>query len=127
MPQSKKKSMNRSTQGTGYLARFAELLTYKAEKIGKKVIEVSERYTTKKCSQCGKLHDMPVSKRVMDCDCGLKIDRDKNSAVNIMVEALSQNAKCTGSYRDAIQCFVENLRTGAGISVFSGTHKKPHA
>jgi putative transposase len=110
-----KKSLNRSTQGTGYLARFAELLTYKSEKIGKKAIEVSERYTTKKCCQCGKLHYMPVSKRVMICDCGLILDRDRNSSVNIMVEALSQNAMCTG-----YQQFVDNLRTGSGIIISPG-------
>ena len=114
MPQSKKanRGMNRSTQGTGYLARFTGFLTYKAERIGKKVIEISERNTTKACCQCGKLHDMPTWKRVMNCDCGNVLDRDRNSAVNIMTRFLSQNAMCTG-----YQQFVDNLRTGSGIIV----------
>jgi len=117
MPQSKKanRGMNRSTQGTGYLARFTGFLTYKAERIGKKVIEISERNTTKTCCQCGKLHEMPTWKRVMKCDCGNEIDRDCNSAVNIMLRFLSQNAMCTG-----YQHFVDNLRTGSGIIISPG-------
>jgi len=117
MPQSAKanRRMNRSTQGTGYLSRFTGFLTYKAEKIGKKVIEISERYTTKACCQCGKLHDMPTEKRVMRCDCGNVLDRDRNSAVNIMLRFLSQNAMCTG-----YQQFADNLRkTGLEIPVYS--------
>lgn len=117
MPQSKKanRGMNRSTQGTGYLARFTGFLTYKAERIGKKVIEISEHNTTKACCQCGELHDMPTWKRVMKCDCGNELDRDCNSAVNIMTRFLSQNAMCTG-----YQQFVDNLRTGSGIIISPG-------
>lgn len=117
MPKSERanRGMNRSTQGTGYLARFTGFLTYKAERIGKKVIEISERNTSKTCCKCGKLHDMPPWKRVMECDCGNILDRDCNSAVNIMVRFLSQNALWT-SY----QQFVDNLRTGSGIVIVPG-------
>lgn len=117
MPKSKQanRGMNRSTQGTGYLARFTGFLTYKAERIGKKVIEISERNTSKMCCCCGKMHDMPPWKRVMECDCGNVVDRDKNSSVSIMARFLSQNAKCTG-----YQQFVDNLRTGSGISISPG-------
>ena len=117
MPKSKKanRGMNRSTQGTGYLARFTGFLTYKAERVGKKAIEISERNTTKMCCCCGKMHDMPTWKRVMKCDCGNEIDRDRNSAINIMLRFLSQNALWT-SY----QQFVDNLRTGSGIVISPG-------
>ena len=84
----KSKKLNRSTQNQGYLSRFVGFLTYKAEKIGKRVIEISEKNTTKRCYVCGKLHDMPISKRIMECDCGNIIDRDRNSAVNIMLDFL---------------------------------------
>jgi putative transposase len=113
MPKSKKanRHLNRSTQGTGYLGRFAGFLTYKAALIGKRAIEVSERYSSQTCCCCGKRHDMPLSKRVMSCDCGNHMDRDRNSAVNIMIEFLSQNALWL-SY----QQFVDNLRkTGVEI------------
>ena len=107
MPKSKKSSscLNRSTQNNGYLSRFVRFLTYKATLAGKKVIEIDERNTSKRCYVCDKGRDMPLWKRVMNCDCGNLIDRDRNSAVAIMLRFLSQNAMWTG-----YQQFVGNLR-----------------
>ncbi|WP_082088339.1 zinc ribbon domain-containing protein [Methanosarcina sp. WWM596] len=34
---------------------------------------------------------MPLWERTMKCDCGNVIDRDRNSAINIMKRFLSQN------------------------------------
>lgn len=99
------RSRNRSTQNQGYLSRFIEFLTYKAELRGKRVIRIDENYTSKECYLCGKRHDMPLGKRTMECDCGNVIDRDRNSAINIMVRFLSQNALWTGYLQ-----FVDNLR-----------------
>jgi len=113
MPQSRQATpgLNRSTQNTGYLSRFIGFLTYKAERIGKRVIKIGEQYTTKTCCGCGAVHDMPLWKRVMVCECGVVLDRDRNSAVNIMVRFLSQNASWTG-----YQQFADNLRkTGLGL------------
>lgn len=97
MPKSKQanRHLNKSTQNTGVLARFTQFLTYKAELVGKKVIKVDERYTSKVCSSCGQVHNMPLYERVMNCDCGNRLDRDKNSSVNIMMTYLSQNALWT--------------------------------
>lgn len=108
----RKRAQNRSTQNQGYLSRFIEFLTYKAELIGKRVIKIDESYTSKMCYICGKLHEMPLWKRNMECDCGNYIDRDQNSAINIMYNFLSQNAMWTG-----FQQFAENLRqTGLPMS-----------
>ena len=101
----RKRGQNRSTQSLGNLGRFVQFLTYKAELIGKRVIRIDEKNTSKKCCYCGKKHDMPNYERVMLCDCGNNIDRDRNSAVNIMLRFLSQNALWTG-----YQYFVDNLR-----------------
>jgi putative transposase len=101
----RQRGLNRSTQGLGNLSRFPQLLTYKAELIGKKVIRVSEKDTSKTCCCCGKKHNMPTSIRVMSCDCGNVLDRDRNSSINIMKRFLSQNALWTG-----YQQFVGNLR-----------------
>ncbi|PTD93970.1 hypothetical protein C9439_04525 [archaeon SCG-AAA382B04] len=60
------------------------------ELVGKKVIEINEANTTKRCCVCGKKQEMPLHKRTYKCDCGNEIDRDKNSAVNIMNRFLSQ-------------------------------------
>ena len=108
----RKRAMNRGTQNQGYLSRFIEFLTYKAELIGKRVTKIDESYTSKMCYVCGKLHDMPLWKRNMECDCGNYIDRDQNSAINIMYNFLSQNALWT-----SFQQFAENLRqTGLQMS-----------
>jgi putative transposase len=97
--------LNRATQNTGTLARFARFLTYKAQLVGKKVIEIDEKGTTQTCYACGRVHKMGVWNRVMMCECGNVLDRDRNSAVNLMLRFLSQNAMWTGYSR-----FASNLR-----------------
>ena len=110
------KSIHRAMQNTGSIGRFVQYLTYKSEIAGKKTIDICERGTTKTCCCCGKQHDMPLSKRIMSCDCGNVIDRDKNSAVNIMLRFLSQNGLWT-----AYQQFVDNLRQ-TGIPIVQELH-----
>lgn len=122
MAQSPKAStcLNRSIQNSGYLGRFVRFLSYKAELVGKKVVEIDESYTSKKCYVCGETHIMPLWVRVMKCDCGNSIDRDKNSSVNIMLRFLSQFAMCTG-----YQQFVDNLRkTGLLVPVELVVHSQ---
>lgn len=110
--------LNRSTQNQGYLSRFVGFLTYKAQKIGKRVIEINERGTSRGCYVCGKMYDMPLSKRIMKCDCGNIIDRDRNSAINIMIRFLSQYGLCT-----TYQLFIDNLRkTGLLVPRTNVTH-----
>jgi len=71
--------------------RFIQLLTYKAESAGCKVVKVNPKNTTKTCSQCGHLQDMPLYKRVFKCEsCGLSMDRDYNSAINILNKFLGK-------------------------------------
>jgi len=105
VPQPMKAGLNRATQNSGALGRFVQFLTYKSRRVGKRTIEIDERNSTKACWVCGKLHFMPIWKRVMSCDCGNVIQRDKNSAIILMKRYLSQNAKWTG-YR----VFLDNLR-----------------
>ncbi|MHA1947290.1 MAG: RNA-guided endonuclease InsQ/TnpB family protein [Candidatus Hodarchaeales archaeon] len=104
------KSLHRGVHNTGHLGRFVELLTYKAKLIGKRVIVIDERATSKTCAFCGhKKERMPLSERTYHCEiCGIVIDRDQNSAINIMKRFLSHNALCTG-YQQFISS-VDNLR-----------------
>ncbi len=74
------KSRHRSMQNSGSIARFARFLTYKAKKVGKKVIRISERNSSKRCCYCMKKENRKLSERTICCDCGLVIDRDINSA-----------------------------------------------
>ena len=65
--------------------RFIQFLTYKAESAGCKIIKVNPKNTTKICSKCGNIQIMPIYKREYICNnCGLQINRDYNSAKNIL-------------------------------------------
>ncbi|NPE31955.1 IS200/IS605 family element transposase accessory protein TnpB [Methanococcoides sp. SA1] len=119
MGESKIKALNRSTQNNGYLSRFIELLTYKAELKGKKVVQVDESYTSKTCYVCGQQHNMPLSERTMKCDCGNIIDRDRNSAINIIMRYLSNFATWTG-----YEQFAHNLRQ-TGLLTFDVSKVHP--
>jgi putative transposase len=105
VPKYIKSGLNRATYNTGTLGRFVQFLTYKSKRVGKILIEFDERNTSRECYVCGKLHYMPLWQRVMNCECGNVIARDKNSCVVLMKRYLSQNAKWTG-----YQAFLDNLR-----------------
>ncbi len=90
------RTLNHSIQNTGFLGRFVQFLTYKAKKVGKRVIRIDEAQTTKRCCVCGKVRDRRLSERIIQCDCGTSFDRDQNAAVNIMVRFLSQQPPVNG-------------------------------
>ena len=48
--------------------------------------------STKLCMECGKLHEMPLSKRIFEC-CSGPIDRDLHAAQNILRQGLA-DVKC---------------------------------
>ena len=106
-----RKNINRGVHNTGHLGRFVELLTYKAKLMGKRVITIDERNTSKTCAFCGhKKIKIPLYQRAYHCGkCEIVIDRDQNSAINIMKRFLSLNASCTG-YQQFLE-IVDNLRS----------------
>ncbi len=64
---------------------FGNLLNYKAENAGCLVVKVNPKNTSKMCSQCGSLQDMPLWVREYKCEnCNMVLDRDHNSAINIL-------------------------------------------
>ena len=70
--------------------RFIQMLTYKASSAGGKVICVNPEGTTQECSGCGRIVKKTLAVRKHSCpDCGLSIDRDHNSAINILKRAKS--------------------------------------
>jgi putative transposase len=105
VPHAMRSGLNRATQNAGTLGRFVQFLTYKSKRVGKRVIEFDERNSSRECYVCSKLHAMPIWQRVMSCECGNVIARDKNSCVVLMKRYLLQNAKWTG-YEE----FLRNLR-----------------
>lgn len=59
-------------------------LNYKADWYGKEITQISRWFpSTRMCSGCSQLHDIKLSDRTMNCDCGLSLDRDYNAAINI--------------------------------------------
>ncbi len=70
--------------------KFVQLLSYKAESAGMKVILVNPQNTSKTCSNCGNIQEMPLSERVYVCNtCGMRKDRDINASINILNRATS--------------------------------------
>jgi len=72
-----------------YDASFGEIrrqLEYKVQRL-----HFVDRFfpSTKLCMACGQLHDMPLSKRTFECDCGVgPINRDLHAAQNILRQGL---------------------------------------
>ena len=64
------------------------MLCYKAERAGCTVVKVEPRGTTQTCSGCGTKVHKELWNRIHKCECGLEIDRDYNSAMNILKRAL---------------------------------------
>jgi putative transposase len=74
------------SNGHGKAVQYSVLgrVKSKVKKFAANVLSASEP-TTKLCYNCGQLHDMPVSKRVYECNCGLHPeDRDVHSAKNMI-------------------------------------------
>ena len=65
--------------------QLIDLTENKAEEAGSKVVFVDPYNTSQKCSGCGQIVKKALRIRVHKCpNCGLKIDRDVNAALNIL-------------------------------------------
>src|SRR6185312_2551571 len=94
--QERKKALNRAVFNDWGLYTFTQMLTYKCQLYGKELILENERNTSKSCSGCGNLQAMPLWKRTYCCtNCGLVMDRDENSAHNILARFLARRAPHT--------------------------------
>ena len=75
---------------------FLSMLEYKLEERGKYLIKVDRYFASSKiCSVCGKKkEELSLSDRIYYCECGNRMDRDVNAAVNIMNEGKRIFAEC---------------------------------
>ncbi len=79
-------------------SRFIQLLSYKAESAGMKVYEVNPKDTSKTCSNCGNIQEMPLSERIFLCvKCGMQKDRDYNASINILNRAREGHSRRNAS------------------------------
>jgi len=76
------KVSNRKTLDVAWNS-FFQKLSYKAV-----ISEVKSEYSSQECSNCGKRHKMPLSKRLFVCsNCGCHLNRDLNASFNILSRA----------------------------------------
>jgi len=66
-------------------SNFIKCLEYKAVTSGSKLVKVNPKNTSKICSKCGTIVDIPLSKREFLCpNCGFACHRDLNASINIL-------------------------------------------
>src|SRR5437879_10984121 len=100
--QERNKHLNRAVFNDWSLCTFIQMLSYKCQLYGKNLPILDERNTSKQCRGCGHLQAMPLWKRMYCCaECGLIMDRDDNSAVNILTRFLARRGSHTG---DPVRC-----------------------
>lgn len=64
---------------------FIQMLFYKAVTSGEQLVKVNPRNTSKTCSNCGAVADMPLNQREYRCSvCGFVCHRDINASINIL-------------------------------------------
>lgn len=80
-------NLGKGIMDNGY-GTFVNLLEYKMKELGKAFVKVGRFYpSSKTCSKCGRVKEhMELSERTYVCDCGNRIDRDVNAAINIREE-----------------------------------------
>ena len=87
----KRQIRNRMVYNDWGLYGFVQMLTYKCLRFGKELSIIDERDTTRMCHVCKRKQDMPLWVRTYRCEnCGLVMDRDENSAVNIYERFLAR-------------------------------------
>jgi len=93
-------TMAKSVLDVGW-SNFRKMLRYKSIRNGAIYKEVDESFTTQTCHICG-LKSGPrglagLNKREWMCDCGAFLDRDVNSAINILQRGLQHQALAEGA------------------------------
>lgn len=83
--------------------QFLQILSIKAERAGLLVIAVNPKSTSQNCSGCGAKVPKTLSDRLHDCsECGLRLDRDHNAAINIKHLAVGHSVNKAQVTSDAI-------------------------
>ena len=80
-------NLGKGIMDNGY-GQFLNMLGYKLEEQGKKLVKVGRYYpSSKTCSKCGKVKEtLALSERIYKCECGNEMDRDVNAAINLREE-----------------------------------------
>jgi len=88
------KALARSISDAGW-GKFLEMLKYKCEYAGKKLIEASAYFpSTQLCSRCQTKNAIDLSTREYRCNCGLVLHRDHNAALNLRAAGMTVLKAC---------------------------------
>lgn len=68
--------------------QFRKWLEYFGTKFSRITVAVNPAYTSQNCSACGTLVKKSLSTRTHVCQCGCRLGRDENAAINILNRAL---------------------------------------
>ncbi len=80
---SAKAGLNKSILDAGW-GQFQQICESKAACAGSRVLFVSPKYTSQMCSGWGAIVEKELEERWHECSCGCSLDRDHNSAKNIL-------------------------------------------
>ncbi|VVB65815.1 putative transposase [Candidatus Gugararchaeum adminiculabundum] len=95
-------NFGKSINDAGWIM-FANMLCYKAEEAGSRVVFVNPIDTTKECSSCGTKTSKSLAERIHVCSfCGLNLDRDVNAARVILKRATAGTAGSNASGNETI-------------------------
>jgi putative transposase len=85
-------------------AQFLQILAYKAEEAGRRVIGVDPRHTSQDCPACGHRQKHPLWVREYTCpQCGTLLHRDVAAAQNVLARARTEPSG-TGTAMAAPSC-----------------------
>lgn len=89
------RGLSRSISDAGW-GSFVHCLRYKAEERGKHLVEAGKYFPSSQiCASCGSQQEIPLSVREYHClSCGLKSDRDYNSAIVLKAAGMSVLKAC---------------------------------
>ena len=105
---------NRFSKSINYASwnKFVQILSYKAESAGMKVITVDAKNTSKECSNCGNIQDMLLSIREYNCNkCGMRKDRDINASINILHKATTLGQRGSHAQGDMTSAVQQELKS----------------
>jgi putative transposase len=98
-------------------SNFIRMLEYKAVTSGSILVKVNPRNTSKTCSRCGTIVDMPLNKRIFNCpNCGFISHRDTNASFNILKvgQDLSEPNACEHIVSPSLKADVDETGTTHG-------------
>ncbi|NJM60965.1 MAG: transposase [Oscillatoriales cyanobacterium RU_3_3] len=69
--------------------QFSQTLEHLCNRYGSRLVRVTEEYTSKTCTKCGRVHQKLGGAKTFKCpNCGYEIPRDFNGALGIFLKAL---------------------------------------